>query len=642
VRWDTDGEPKRVAGAELKTSVSHLAAAALLLRHYPNKGRRDEAAMALGGMLARGGWSAQDIEDFYGPVVRAAGDEEAAQRVKAAFGSIAHLQAGKETTGYPKVAEIWGDDIAGKVGDWLGLKRPTTKAPDGKLVIRIIAGQIAREVDEAQAALIAAGLPVFVHGGRLVEPITVERETADGSRTTTAIFAALSELKIEYVLNKYAAVFERFNARSREWVVIDPPSEIAQTLLALKRWDFPEVIGVVGAPTMRPDGSVVSEPGYDQATRLWCDADNLALPPIPEQPTRQQAVAALQLYRDLLSGFPFVHAVDRAVALAAILTVVLRGAIDLAPMFLIVAHDVGNGKSYLVDLFATIVTGRACPVVTPGRTAEEMEKRLGAILLEGGIAVSLDNLSFDLESDLLCQILTQPIVKVRILGQSAIPECEWRGTLFGTGNNIRVVGDLVRRALTCNLDAKVERPELRKFAFDPIARVHTDRGSYIAAAMTIARAYRASASAPAGYRPLAGYGAWSRVVREPLLWLGEEDPVGSMEQMRTADPERSAASQLLQHWRNGFGFNELVTVQDVIAKAEVKRDSASYLYPGFRALLLEHAGGAKSDLIDARRLGRWLQKQHGKVYDGMRIDVVQRKGSVNQYRLVGLDEGGSQ
>jgi hypothetical protein len=36
-----------------------------------------------------------------------------------------------------------------------------------------------------------------------------------------------------------------------------------------------------------------------------------------------------------------------------------------------------------------------------------------------------------------------------------MPECEFRGTLFGTGNNIRVTGDLLRRTLMARLAALV-------------------------------------------------------------------------------------------------------------------------------------------------------------------------------------------
>jgi putative DNA primase/helicase len=500
-------------------------------------------------------------------------------------------------------------------------------------IIKVEDGKIARMVDEAQAALAQAELPIFVRGGRLVEPITVERDAADGRKTTTTILAPISEEKLCYLLNKQAARFLRYNKRTNEWSETDPPAKLAATVLALKCWQFPEIVGIVGAPTMRPDGSILSALGYDPQTRLWCDAD-IPLPPIPDKPTREQAATSLRLYKDLLSGFPFVTKTDESVALAAMLTVVLRGAFDLTPMFTIIAHDVGNGKSYLVDLIATLITGRYCPVMTPGQSREEMEKRLGAILLEGGSVLSLDNISFDLESDLLCQILTQPIVKVRILGQSAVPECEWRGTLFGTGNNIRVVGDLVRRSLSCNLDAGVERPELREFKFDPIARVHGERGAYIAAAITIARAYDAAGRPTPGCRPLAGYSAWSQAVRFPLLWLGEHDPVASMETARAADPERAAAYELVMRWGKCIGVKKTVSVRDIINRVnETKERSERLRFPKFRALLIDRAGTNKGDEIDPVRLGKWLQKQHGRVYGTYRIDLFVRKGAVNRYVL---------
>ena len=40
-------------------------------------------------------------------------------------------------------------------------------------------------------------------------------------------------------------------------------------------------------------------------------------------------------------------------------------------------------------------------------------------------------------------------------------------------------------------------------------------------------------------------GQWSDAVRFPLIWLGQEDPVDSMEEARDEDPERIAARALL-------------------------------------------------------------------------------------------------
>jgi len=508
-------------------------------------------------------------------------------------------------------------------------------------IIRVEDGQIARIVDEAQHALIKSGLPIFINSGRMVEPIIVTRDAADGRKTRSTVMASINEAKITYSLNKRAAVFEKFDGRRGTWTPTNPPGQVATTLLSLKDWKFPEVVGIVGAPTMRPDGSILSEYGYDPQTRLWCYAD-MRLRDIPERPTREQAMVSLRLFKDLLSGYPFVGDIDRSVALAAALTVTLRGAFDLTPMFMIMAHDVANGKSHLVDLLSNITTGRDCPVITAGKSSEELEKRLGSVLLEGGNVVSFDNLSFDLDSDLLCQILTQKIIKIRVLGKSEVPECEWRGTIFATGNNVRVVGDLVRRTLICQLDAKVERPELREFTFDPIARIHSDRETYIAAAITIARAYRAAGRDAPSVRPLAGYAAWSAIVREPLLWLGEHDPVKSMEAARVADPARAAAYELTQRFRQRFGVGDPVTSRDIIATANETKDTAGTpRYPKFRALLLEHVGTTKQDAIDPVKLGRWLQLQNGRVYGTLRIDLIPHKGRANEYVLKEIEDNSS-
>ena len=294
-------------------------------------------------------------------------------------------------------------------------------------------------------------------------------------------------------------------------------------------------------PTLRPDGTVLSDPGYDPTTKLWyAPAEDRRLPPI--RATREAAEASLALFKDLLSEFPFVTDLDRAVALAALMTPVLRGACDVTPLLLILATTPGSGKSYLADIASTIVRAQKCPVITAAR-GEEAKKRLGALILEGVQIISLDNCIYDLGGAMLCQIVERPLIRTRILGKSETLECEWRGTLFANGNNIGVMGDMTRRTIECNLDPRMERPEPPEFSFDPIERVMANRGAYVAAALTIALAYRETGKR-AACDPIASYGQWSRVVREPLIWLGEDDPVRSMERTRDMDPEQAAAREL--------------------------------------------------------------------------------------------------
>jgi putative DNA primase/helicase len=164
----------------------------------------------------------------------------------------------------------------------------------------------------------------------------------------------------------------------------------------------------------------------------------------------------------------------------------------------------GTGKSYLVDTAAMIATGRLCPVITTLKSEEETEKRLGAIILSGIPMISLDNCTHNIGGVLLCQIAERPVVKVRRLGFSETPDCEVHTAVFATGNNITFRGDMVRRGLVCNLETLDERPELRKFNRNTLRQGGANRATYVAAALTIMRAYLA-AGAPVVCGPLGSY-----------------------------------------------------------------------------------------------------------------------------------------
>lgn len=433
-------------------------------------------------------------------------------------------------------------------------------------------------------------------------------------------------------MNKHAAIFQRYDGRAKEWRKVDPPSAVATQLLDKGEWRFPKVSGVITTPTLRSDGSILDRPGYDVATQMWYAPDRqLTISPLIKNPTREQAVKALALLSGLLVNFPLVTEVDVVVALAAILTAVLRGGFDVTPMFLFRAHDVGSGKSFLCDLISAIARGRPCPVITNAASVEEMEKRLGALVLSGVQMISLDNCSTNIGGDLLCQITERQSFRIRILGKSEAPECEWHGLLWATGNNITFAGDMARRGLVANLDPKVERAELREFDFDPVERVMADRGAYVAAAITIARAYIA-AGQPNVCGPIGSYNEWSTIVRSPLIWLGHEDPVVSMDEARKEDPARRAVNNLIAIWRDNLMHDVGYTAATLIVTA-TERYSGDLKQPELHELLLQQAGTPRGD-IDARRLGNWLMSIRGRIHDGYCIDLVTESSSHgNRYGL---------
>jgi hypothetical protein len=496
--------------------------------------------------------------------------------------------------------------------------------------IRVVPGELPRIVDEAERALISSGQSIFQRAGMLVRPVVEHMPTARGRQTTVV---RLKPLCLPFTIDEMArsATFLKLD-RQRQWSSRDPPREAAAILLAREgMWAFPAVVGVITAPTLRPDGSLLMRRGYDPKTRLFMALDpQFHLPPVSATPSQGDVQVALKTLRDLLSGFPFEKPADEAVALSGIITTLCRSAMSVAPLHAIRAYTPGTGKSHLVDVATAISTGRQCPVITPGKSEEEMEKRLGALLRDASPVVSLDNVTSDLGGDLLCQITERPVVRVRILGKSNAPEFECRSTLFATGNNLVLVGDMTRRTLLCTLDAVLEQPEKRKFDFDPIERVLLARGTYVAAILTIVRAYFA-AGTPRVCSPLGSYDEWSTWVRSPLVWLGLPDPVESMETARAEDPGLADIRELFAHWREELGLGSVYTASQIIKHVSDRDSTMEFQALEFRELLLRRAG--QGNEVSSRRFGRWLTQIKGRVVDGCRLEVRPDDKHGNRFSL---------
>ena len=118
------GEPAKVDGAELVARVTRAAACALLAHHWPPKGNRHNAALALAGALFRARWPLADARLFAGSAAKAANDEEWKAREADVASTYEKLAAGGAATGWPRVAEILGNEVADRLSEWLQLKGP--------------------------------------------------------------------------------------------------------------------------------------------------------------------------------------------------------------------------------------------------------------------------------------------------------------------------------------------------------------------------------------------------------------------------------------------------------------------------------------------------------------------------------------
>jgi putative DNA primase/helicase len=504
---------------------------------------------------------------------------------------------------------------------------PPSRGPRGpKPVIDVVKGDLLKNLAEVQDAIVADtdNPALYQRGGHLVRLLRNPQPGPVQSRL------CLEPVTKDYTLIRMAqaADFRKFDGRAQEWRRCDPPADLAAALLANSGgWPFPTLVAVIEAPALRPDGAVLQDPGYDPATGLYFDP-TVGFPPVSENPTRADALEALAALKRPLRGFPFVggdNGPAQSVALALMLTMLIRRTLPTAPMFLVDAPERGTGKTKLTYTAELVAFGRRVATSAYSGETEEQRKQILATLLAAHPVVVYDNVERTIRGAALCAALTAPEYSDRKLGvseQHALPTCT---TFVATGNNMAVQGDMLRRVLSCRMDAKVEKPSERAFDFDCEEEAARDRADLVVAGLTILRAY-AVAGQPVTLTPFGSFEEWSRRVREPLVWLGCADPYLTQELVRESDTEDEASGTLLAELHKQYGSQPVAggrgmttpasfRVKDAITKATTETDSLRN--DDLKAAL----EAALPKGINARSLGWWLRRHVDRVIGGL---VVRR------------------
>jgi putative DNA primase/helicase len=404
--------------------------------------------------------------------------------------------------------------------------------------------------------------------------------------------------------------------------------------------------GIVTAPTLRSDGSLLDRPGYDTMTGLLFDTRGVEFPPIPARPTRDEARRALALFDELICKFPFATPEARAVALAGFLTICIRRMLPAAPLFGIDGTGAGSGKGLLADIIAIVGTGRQASPINTGANEEELEKRIASMMIRGDLVILLDNLKDPLDSAFLCTVLTQGTVSPRVLGESKTVKLPTHHMFMVTGNALAYFGDLNRRAITCLIDPKIENPSERVFDFDPIERAIEGRPRYVAAALTVLRAYQAAGRPKQSGKVMGSYGEWCRTVRDALLWLGEADPTVTCIPTNPDDPERQRFAAVVTAWNATIGTGRPVSAKEaggIAIKASLSTDGKETRPELLDALQAVAAPMARANFagIDPRRLSQWLGKKKGLVFSGLRFHPDDKSMHGRLWRLENVSRAGA-
>lgn len=478
---------------------------------------------------------------------------------------------------------------------------------DARHVVLVEKGRIDAVADAITAGLFHDGAPYFQRGDALVRLVAGKdaakfRPGFDSPLLVTATTAmALDDVE------RACRFIERKETEAGEvrMRVVPCPKQLPAVILGRAgRLPVPTIRGIAEVPLLRADGSLCAD-GFDAHAGVLVIAPG-DWPPIPDAPTDADARAALARFDELLAGFPFAGEIDRAITLAAFLSAVLRPSLPSCPAFAWSAPVRGSGKSKLADVAAVLATGAPAPALSWPRLEEEAEKRIGAMVLAGDRVIAIDNIESALRGACLNSLLTQSTIAVRVLGRSQVLRMAAATLVLATGNNLVLIGDLSRRFLVATLDPRMERPELRRFDFDPVERAQRDRRELVSALLTIARWGR---DVHSDLVPLGSFEVWSRRVRDPLVALGLPDPCAVLDTLHDADPDRETALELLTEWERSFG-QEPTTVAAAIRMATRPKDPDTELRDALDAV----AGGPGG--INARRLGRYLLRIRNRVIAG--------------------------
>ncbi len=527
--------------------------------------------------------------------------------------------------------------------------------PDGRITIRV-------DVDEARVATevlvaLATRSDIFHRAGALVHVVRDGRKLAGVTRPAGAPrISPLSEASVRERAAESARFYRwRLDSRTGEWSPQDlhPPDWSVRALMARGEWpNLRPLEGVVECPVLRPDGTVLQESGYDSATGLLY-LPSQEFPTIGATPRLSDARAAARELLDLVADFPFAGDAHRTAWLAAAITPLARYAFaGPAPLNLFDKNVPGAGGSMLADIVGEIVSGRPMPRMSQAPNDEEERKRITALALSGVDLVLIDNVAGAFGTPSLDAALTGEEWRDRGLGGLSLHCLPLAITFYATGNNVQLAGDIVRRCLHCRLESPEERPEERADFRYPDLRGHVraNRGRYVAALLTVLRAYTAAGRPAMNLAPWGSFEGWSKLVRAALVWCGLPDPGETRRALKAeADVAAAALGDLIDGWADvakQFG-GQCTVAQALKALADNNAASAGVnashpvRFVQLRAALAELCPTPPGTLPTAKAVGNVLRRYRDRVVEGRALTVPKADSKTANVWAVRSVEGGS-
>jgi hypothetical protein len=345
---------------------------------------------------------------------------------------------------------------------------------------------------------------------------------------------------------------------------VDVPMRLVNQIIGdSTQWEYPQLGGTIEAPTLRADGSVLGEPGYDPVSGLYFDPGSISFPKINPNPTKAQGQASMKLLdEELLSSFPFqdqegYEGVSKSVAMALMLTAVTRRGFPTAPAFAADSNEPESGKTMLLKAAGALMTGREIAGRPFSANEEERRKSIGTALYEGRPMLLFDNADgTTIEGASLEMMLTMPLFEDRKLGSHEGISAPTNALTAFSCNHISVGGTgmttriyVARVVPTKSLAERLTDGDFRHA--DLIRWIFENRPQLIAAVLTALRAFivHGKDKMPS---TKSRFVEWGNLIGNALIWYGYADPVLGCEGIKAEDPVKEAMAEVARLWFDNF------------------------------------------------------------------------------------------
>lgn len=349
-----------------------------------------------------------------------------------------------------------------------------------------------------------------------------------------------------------------------------PTESLCKAVLAISEWEtLPDLVEITRMPFVRADGTVCQARGYDEDTGIWLNVDD-GFPEVPEIPSQEMVSEALHLLLDVvLTDFPWVSAADRANYLALLLTPALRAVFGgLSPFGVITAANAGSGKSLLAEIICRTYTGSNSEQ-TLSRNDEEIRKMITAkVMNDPSKIITFDNIgkNHTVDSPVLAQLLTSSVWTDRILGGNDVVSRINDKLWLGTGNNVRLGGDMASRSVLVRIDPQVEKPgdrDTTKFAVGNLKTWLAQENNQVKimhALLVLIRSW-ASAGMPRAKVEMRTFSTWAQTLGGLLSHHGIEGFLDNIADVDDSDDEAYEWAQFFAAWHGRHAGEWMTTAQ---------------------------------------------------------------------------------